>query len=82
MRHDPLAELLRLTEADIAQFEAKLRAVHPTYHPGQKVELHGDMFEVISYQGEGMPGYWLRSKEEVFLPLDWEGLLRPVVPST
>lgn len=79
MRPDPLAELLRLTEADIAQFEAKMRAVPPTYQPGDRVELHGEMFEVTSYQGEGMPGYWLRSKEEVFLPLDWEGLLRPVL---
>jgi hypothetical protein len=75
---DPIAELARLTEADIAAFEARMRKVIPTYQPGDRVELHGEVFEVVSYQKEGMPGYWLKRESEVlFLPVDLERVLRP-----
>ena len=70
----------RLTEADIADFEARMRQVPPAYQPSDRVYLHGEVFEVTSYQREGMPGYWLREKEKaLFFPIDWENPLQPVV---
>jgi hypothetical protein len=74
-------EWLRLTEADIADFEARMRRVSPAYAVGDRVELHGEVFEVASFQPDGMPGYWLkRPREDArFLPLDLEGALKPVV---
>ena len=48
-----------------------MREVIPAYQPGDRVEFHGDVFEVCSYHREGMPGYWLKgSREELFLPVD------------
>jgi hypothetical protein len=56
-----------------------MREVIPAYRPGDQVEFHGEEFEVSSYHREGMPGYWLKgSKEELFLPVDLEGVLVPV----
>lgn len=51
----------------------------PAYRPGDRVELHGEEFEVSSYQREGMPGYWLLkgSREELFWAVDLERVLRP-----
>lgn len=48
---------------------------------GDRVELHGEVFEVASFQPEGMPGYWLKrpGEDALFLPLDLEGALRLVV---
>lgn len=80
MLPDPVAEAVRLAEADIIAFEARMREVIPAYHPADRVELHGEEFEVFSYQREGMLGYWLKgSKEELFLPVDLEGVLRPAL---
>jgi len=57
-----------------------MREVIPTYQPGEWVELHGEVFEVSSYQREGMPGYWLEGeKEKLFIPVDMEKVLRPLV---
>ena len=64
MLPDPIAEAVRLPEADILAFEARMREVIPAYQSGDRVELHGDEFEVSSYQREGMPGYWLRGTKE------------------
>lgn len=80
MRADPIFEVIGLAEADIAAFEARMRGVTPSYHRGDQVELHGEVFEVSSHQRKGIPGYWLRGEtEKLFLPMDLEGLLRPVV---
>ena len=80
MLPDPIAEAVRLAEAAIANFEARMREVTPAYQRGDRVELLGDLFEVSRYQREGMPGYWLRGEpEKLFLPTDLEFLLRPVV---
>jgi hypothetical protein len=75
MRPDPVSKLLRLTESDIANFEGKMRKVFPIYKPGDRARHHGTFLMVTSYKGEGMPGYWLRSKKEVILPLDLEDVL-------
>jgi hypothetical protein len=49
-----------------------MREATPAYQPGDRVELHGEVFEVSSYQREGMPSYWLRGgAEEIFIPVDW-----------
>jgi len=78
MLPDPIAESIRLVEADILAFEARMREVIPAYRPGDRVDLHGEEFEVSSYQREGMPGYWLKgSREELFWPVDLERVLRP-----
>jgi hypothetical protein len=77
MPSDTAAKLLRLAEADIAGFEARMREVTPVYEPGDRVELYGEVFEVVSFQRKGMPGYWLR--DDLFLPMDLEGALRPAV---
>jgi len=81
MPSDTAAELLRLAEKEIVDFEARMREVMPVYEPGDRVELYGEVFEVMSFQREGMPGYWLRrsGKEALFLPADLEEALRPVV---
>ena len=79
MLPDPIAEAVRLAEADIIAFEARMREVTPACRPGDRGDLHGEEFEVSSYHRQGMPGYWLNgSKEELFLPVDLEGVLRPV----
>lgn len=46
---DPISEAARLVEADIADFEARMREVTPAYQRGDRVELHGEEFEVSSY---------------------------------
>jgi len=80
MTPDPISEAVRLAEAAIADFEARMREVTPAYQRGDRGELHGEGFEVSSHQREGMPGYWLRGEtEKLFLPVDLEFLLRPVV---
>jgi len=80
MTPDPISEAVRLAKAAIADFEVRMREVTPAYQRGDRVELHGEVFEVSGYQREGMPGYWLRGEtENLFLPLDLEGQLRPVV---
>ena len=80
MHPDPITKAVHLAEADILAFEVRMREVIPAYRPGDRVDLHGEEFEVSSYQREGMPGYWLKgSKEELFLPVDLEGVLRPVL---
>src|SRR5215212_3744369 len=56
MTPDPISEVVRLAEADIAVFEARMREVTPVYQRGDRVELHGEGFEVSSHQREGMPG--------------------------
>jgi CheY-like chemotaxis protein len=67
-------------EADFLAFEARMREMIPAYRPGDRVDFLGEEFEVSSYYPEGMPGYWLKgSKEELFLPIDLEGMLLLVV---
>ena len=65
----PLEEWLQLNEKALADFDARMQEVSPTYQPGDRVVLHGEEFEVNRYQrGEGMTGYWLRRrKDEVFI---------------
>ena len=71
--------MVRLAEVDTIAFEARMREVIPAYRPGDRVELYGEEFEVSSYHREGMPGYWLKgSEEELFLPVDLDGVLQPV----
>lgn len=56
MNSNLIVEMVRLTEADIETFEARMREVPPTFQPGDRVELHGEEFEVASFHQEGMPG--------------------------
>ena len=58
-----------------------MREVTPAYDIGDRVELYGEVFEVAEVQREGMAGYWLRrlGKDSVFLPVDLEEVLRPVL---
>ena len=57
----PLAEWHRLNEAALADFDARMQMVTPTYQPGDRVTLHGEVFKVYKYQrGSHMTGYWLR----------------------
>ena len=75
----PLAEWLRQIEDAIADYQARMRAVTPTYQPGDRVDFCGQLYEIFSYQREGESGYWLRrEKDEVFIPVDQEKILRPV----
>jgi len=78
---EAIAELLRLTEVDLAAFDARMQLVPPPYLPGDRVEFHGEVFEVPRYhRGDGLTGYWLlRKKEETFIPIEWEHVLRPIV---
>jgi hypothetical protein len=76
MNPDPVAELIRLTQADIVAFMARMREVPPAFCLGNRVKLHGEEFEISSYHPEGMPGYWLRGVQgELFLPVDLQGVL-------
>ena len=77
----PLAEWCRLNEEALADFDARMQKVAPIYQPGDRVVLHGEEFEIDRYQrGEGMTGYWLRRKKDaVFIPIEQEELLRPVL---
>jgi hypothetical protein len=75
MPPDPIAESVRLGEADIALFEARMREVIPAYQQGDRVELHGEVFEVSGYQREEMPGYWLRGETE---KLFWRARCHPL----
>lgn len=78
MHPDPIAESIRLAEAAIAAFETRMREVIPAYRQGDRVDLHGEEFEVSSYQREGMPVYWLKgNREELFWPVDLERVLCP-----
>jgi hypothetical protein len=81
MPPDPVSELLRLVEADIADFEARMRAVVPAYRVGDRVEIYGELFHVSGFTQEGMPGYWLSGerREVLFWAMDQEGVLQPVV---
>ncbi|HEX4962481.1 MAG TPA: hypothetical protein VF173_16725 [Thermoanaerobaculia bacterium] len=81
VRPECVREMIRLAEEDIASFEARMRAIAPVYQPGDRVLLHGEWFEIARYEPEGMPGYWLRSlgKHDLFLPLDLERELQPIV---
>jgi hypothetical protein len=81
MPFDAIAELLDRAEADIADFEARMREITPAYDVGDRVELYGEVFEVSDVQREDMAGYWLRrlGKDAIFLPVDLEGVLQPVV---
>lgn len=81
MPSDPITELARATEEDIATFEAKMRRVTPSYRIGEHVEFLGKIFQVESFEADGMPGYWLRrpGRDALFFPLDLEGALQPNV---
>jgi hypothetical protein len=81
MNRDPVAELVRLAEDDIADFETRMREVEPFYRVGDRVQLLGEVCEVAAYEWHGMPGYWLRKpgKDDLFLPVDLEGVLWPIV---
>lgn len=82
MSQDSIADLVRRTVADIADFEARMREVSPFYCVGDRVLHLGEAFEVASYdRGTPMPGYWLRAEDRknLFLPIDLEGVLQPVV---
>jgi hypothetical protein len=77
----PMDEWHRLNEEALADFDARMQKVPPTYQPGDRVVLHGEEFEVHRYRrGDNMTGYWLRRKKaEVFIPIEQEDLLRPVL---
>jgi hypothetical protein len=77
----PMEEWHRLNEQALLDFDARMQQVIPTYEPGDRVKLHGDVFEIHRYQrGDGMTGYWLRrGKAEVFISIVSEALLQPVV---
>ena len=81
MDSDHLAKWLELNERDITDFEARMRERAFTYSPGDRVEFHGEVFEVMELVREDMPGYWLRDpkSEKLFLPLDLEKHLALVV---
>lgn len=81
MTEPAVAELVRLAEAEIAAFEVRMRMVVPLYEVGDRLELHGEVFEVAGFEREGMPGYWLKRPGEdvLFLPMDLERVLQPVV---
>lgn len=79
---DLLKRYAEQTEQDIAAFEARMRGVEPTYKVGDRVDLYGDIFEIVRYEREtGMPGYWIARKgsEDLFIPIDTEERLQPVV---
>lgn len=78
-----LAELQRQNDEAIAAYQARMRAVLPTYKPGDRVALLGQVYKIFHYQRKGEPGYWLRlrgKKDEMFIPIEEEGILRPVLP--
>jgi hypothetical protein len=81
MNRDPIAELVRLAEADITDFEARMQEVVPFYRVGDRVQLLGEVYEVAGFERGGMPGYMLRApgKDDLFLPVDLEGVLWPVM---
>jgi hypothetical protein len=81
MRPNTISDLLRLVEADIADFEARMRAVVPAYGVGDRVELHDEAFEISTMEESEMPGYWLKKqrREPLFLPIDQEHLLKPLL---
>ena len=54
MLPDLVTQAIRLVEADILAFEARMREVIPAYQPGDRVALYGEEFEVSSYHREGM----------------------------
>jgi hypothetical protein len=61
-------ELFRQNEEAIAAYQARMRAVPPTYQPGDQFEFLGEVYEICRYQREGEPGYWLRrDKDEIFI---------------
>lgn len=63
-----LAELFCQTQEAIADYQARMRAVPPTFQPGDRVELYGEAYEIFIYQREVESGYWLRRrKDEVFV---------------
>lgn len=78
MTPDPAAaKLIRQGEQDLAHFEARMRLVTPSYQVGDRVELLGEIFEVETFEREGMPGYWLRGDyDDLFVPVDLEEVLR------
>lgn len=69
---DPISEVVRLADADIAVFEARLREVAPAYQRGDSM---AKCSRCQANQREGMPGYWRSSS----CRWDLEFLLRPVV---
>jgi hypothetical protein len=72
-------EYHRETEARIADFQKRMRLVEPTYKVGDRVELDGEIFEIVRYEREvGEPGYWLAGREDLFIPVDTESRLKPV----
>jgi hypothetical protein len=82
MPPDPAALLVvRLAEVAIADFEARMHEVILSYRIGEPVDLHGDVFKIVGFQTEGMSGYWLQSPgmRRLFLPVDLERALRPIV---
>lgn len=75
------AELFRQNEEAIAAYQTRMRAIPPTYQPGGRIGLLGEVYEISSYQREGELGYWLKGKkDEFFIPIEQEDLLRPVLP--
>lgn len=81
MDSDPLAEWREQTEREIADFETQMRERGFTYSSGDRVELHGEVFEVTELVCQDMPGYWLRDpkSQKLFFPLDLEKYLTLVV---
>ena len=59
----PIAELIRLTEADIADFEVRMRQVPPAYQPGDLEPLWQGL-RGYTLPWEGRPSYWLRGERE------------------
>lgn len=78
---DLLRRYAEQAEQDIATFEARMRQVEPTYKVGDRVDLYGEIFEIVRYEREvGMPGYWLvrEGSEDIFIPIDTETRLQLV----
>ncbi len=49
------AELFRQTEEAIAAYQARMRAVPPTYQPGDRFEFCGEVYQLTRYQREPEP---------------------------
>jgi hypothetical protein len=74
------AEMARKNEEAIAAYQERMRAIIPTYQPGDRFEFLDEVYEIFRYQREGESGYWLRrGKDEIFIPIEHEDILEPIL---
>lgn len=73
-----VADLMRLTETDIAGFESQMRTRDPVSLRDARQLLRRDV-RGEKLHPDSMPGYWLlrSGRKPLFLPLDLEELLSP-----